>query len=699
MAEVQCPNCGKDNPDFLEHCQFCQTPLAAGAIVRPGDDPVKIDTGELEPILPEWLRDIREKGRDTTTLEIKAEANKPKAQKSEPLDLLAGLASQTEDDGEEIPDWLADIVPSAPKRPQANEPAPDVQAPAEEPTKENAQPAPTADDEFSQWFAEASKDSAHPFEWEASAPPAQPFTEAPAQPQATEDLSWLYSLEESSQKEMPTVEAGSQPQSNLGWLEDLNATADAAATDSMSVWLPERDELAGESAPEEISSLTEQTDPLRGLAGDDFMPASGALDDWFRETDLSAQPSAAIEFNESDDSRDSPFAAPETQADVPLSPGELPSWVQSMRPTEATIQSDAVRRGDYVAPESQGPLAGLEGVIPLVPIGSSRRPKAFSLKLQPTDEQIAGASLLENILASETTPRLVGAQTNVAPQRALRWALSALFLIALGGMAFMRTESLLAPRAFAPQVDSTLNAVNSLPKNSIVLVAIDYEPALAGEMEAISGPLLDQLALSAQARLAFVSTSPNGVGLVSRLLTNTGVSRAAPQGLGYLEGANYVNLGYLSGGLIGVREFLEDPARALPQAEQTPDFSVSAITDYAAIVILTDQAESGQAWVEQLHARSRADSAFAAQPWLVVASAQAAPILLPYYSAQQIAGLVGGLSNAAYYEFINDSRPGIARKYWDSFGAGAALAAALMALGGLWNLIAGLRARKNGEAG
>ncbi|HRQ33568.1 MAG TPA: hypothetical protein PLM89_10760, partial [Anaerolineales bacterium] len=71
---------------------------------------------------------------------------------------------------------------------------------------------------------------------------------------------------------------------------------------------------------------------------------------------------------------------------------------------------------------------------------------------------------------------------------------------------------------------------------------------------------------------------------------------------------------------------------------------------------------------------------------------------LPYYSAQQIAGLVGGLSNAAYYEFINDSRPGIARKYWDSFGAGAALAAALMALGGLWNLIAGLRARKNGEA-
>ncbi|OQY87544.1 MAG: hypothetical protein B6D38_12185 [Anaerolineae bacterium UTCFX1] len=699
MAEIRCPNCGKDNPDFLEHCQFCQTPLAAEAIVRPGDDPVKIDTGELEPILPEWLRDIREKGRDTTPPEIKAEANKPKAQKSEPLDLLAGLASQTEDDGEEIPDWLADIVPSASKRPQANEPAPDVQAPAKEPAEENAQPAPAADDEFSQWFAEASKDSAYPFELEASAPPVHPFTEAPAQPQAAEDLSWLYSLEESSQKEMPTVDAESQLQPNLGWLEDLNTTADAAATDSMSVWLPERDELADESAPEEISPLTEQTDPLRGLAGDDLMPASGALDDWFRETDPSAQSSAAIEFNESDDSRDSPFATPETQADVPLSPGELPSWVQSMRPTEATIQTDAVRRGDYAAPESQGPLAGLEGVIPLVPIGSSRRPKAFSLKLQPTDEQIAGASLLENILASETMPRPVEARTNVVPQRALRWALSALFLIALGGMAFMRTESLLAPRAFAPQVDSTLNAVNSLTKNSIVLVAIDYEPALAGEMEAISGPLLDQLALSAQARLAFVSTSPNGVGLVSRLLMNTGVSRAAPQGLGYLEGENYVNLGYLPGGLIGMREFLEDPVRALPQAGQTPNFSVSAMTDYAAIVILTDRAESGQAWVEQLYARRRADPAFAAQPWLVAASAQAAPILLPYYSAQQIAGLVGGLSNAAYYEFINDSRPGIARKYWDSFGAGAALAAVLIALGGLWNLIAGLRARKNGEAG
>src|SRR5690349_7872200 len=34
MAIIRCPSCGKPNPDFLDVCQYCETPLAGGG--QPG---------------------------------------------------------------------------------------------------------------------------------------------------------------------------------------------------------------------------------------------------------------------------------------------------------------------------------------------------------------------------------------------------------------------------------------------------------------------------------------------------------------------------------------------------------------------------------------------------------------------------------------------------------------------------------------
>ncbi|MFN8405397.1 MAG: hypothetical protein U0V48_17875, partial [Anaerolineales bacterium] len=150
----------------------------------------------------------------------------------------------------------------------------------------------------------------------------------------------------------------------------------------------------------------------------------------------------------------------------------------------------------------------------------------------------------------------------------------------------------------------------------------------------------------------------------------------------------------------GVREFLESPVTTLPLAGQPGNFTVNKFTDYAAVVVLTDHAESGRMWVEQLYARNQADETFfAVQPVFFAASAQAAPMLLPYYDSQQITGMVSGLSDAARFEFVNNTRPGIARRYWDSFGAGLLTATIAIVLGSLWSLIAGLRARRSGEAG
>ena len=122
MGGVTCPNCGKDNPDFLDNCQFCQTALRRESTLNIGENPTKKTTGELEGILPDWLREARQQGRESAEEEAKKEATKPRIEKVEPPDLLAGLAFQAASDEDEVPDWLAAINPVEKKTPAPSKP-------------------------------------------------------------------------------------------------------------------------------------------------------------------------------------------------------------------------------------------------------------------------------------------------------------------------------------------------------------------------------------------------------------------------------------------------------------------------------------------------------------------------------------------------------------------------------------------------
>ena len=374
--------------------------------------------------------------------------------------------------------------------------------------------------------------------------------------------------------------------------------------------------------------------------------------------------------------------------DDTLSPVNLPSWVQAMRPVEAAISDVSAVSIDQNT-EQEGPLAGLRGVIPFAPIGSALRPKSISLKLQATEEQQAGASLLEQILTSETTARPLKATPFVASQRILRWALSAVFVIVLGVMIGMGTQLMPVSAALPVAVSDASNVVATMPDEAPVLIVIDYEPALSGEMEAVAGPLLDQMTVLRRPTYSFVSTSPNGSALVERLMTNTKINQdASAGGLGYQVGEQYFNLGYLPGGSAGVRGFTEQPKVILPSA------TITQFSDYAAVIVITDHAESGLVWIEQLELMKQTNPTLANQPLLILASAQAGPLLQPYVLSKQVAGMVYGLSDAARYEFVNNSRPGIVRSYWDAFGVGLFMAILAIVLGSLWSLFTGIRARR-----
>ncbi len=368
---------------------------------------------------------------------------------------------------------------------------------------------------------------------------------------------------------------------------------------------------------------------------------------------------------------------PPAVSDESLAPVDLPSWVQAMRPVEAAISELTPSVADQPV-ETEGPLAGLQGVIPIAPIGSSRRPKAIPLKLQVSDEQQSSAALLEQILGAETSPRALVTSTFVAPQQWLRWVLTALFLVVLSAVIFFRTQSMPVSASLPVGVNSTSNAVMNIPASSKVLVVVDYEPSLAGEMEAISGPLLAQMAQLSHPNFSFIATSPNGAALIERLANGTDINSA---------GSPYLNLGYLPGGATGVLGFMENPQRVNAFAD------VQSFSEYSALVLLSDHAESGRIWVEQLQSQKQIDTTLANQPLLVVASAQAGPLLQPYLLSGQITGMISGISDAAKFE-TNNSRSGMARTYWDTFGIGLMMSIALIVLGSLWSLFTGLQARR-----
>jgi hypothetical protein len=175
-------------------------------------------------------------------------------------------------------------------------------------------------------------------------------------------------------------------------------------------------------------------------------------------------------------------------------------------------------------------------------------------------------------------------------------------------------------------------------------------------------------------------------------------------GHNYLAGEQYVNLGYLAGGPSGVQYFALSPEKAAPLTVEgqaawqlPPLMGVQAISDFACILVLTDSADSGRIWIEQT------GSGIGTTPLLMVISAQAEPMILPYYDSGQVKGLVTGLAGGAAYgqTFIRpDAQTGLTQRYWNSFSTGTLIAELLIIIGAIFGVLQSWHSRsKKSKAG
>jgi len=611
-----------------------------------------IETGEpalfSNDDLPDWMKGTNDSSEPTQNAEMTGgKVN------------MGGLMEPDFSSNNDMPDWMKGMGDT--------EEQPQAQASTEEPPQ--SLPLPKTDTTPA-WLRKKDPDTKEVPAWLSS---QDTLTPPSLSPDATPSGS-------GTSDEMPDwLKVGSGPVQRDELVEETPEPVQSADTPD---WLNsmQGDTIDVDTFP--MPRTEESSEPaLNDLGNAGFDGSTGNLESLFSDTPDWLSNVSGDEYSSS-----IPDAISKNDA---ISPGELPSWVQAMRPVDGGLSSSLSSAPSDQTLESRGALAGLQGVLPAAPgFMPTSKPKAYSIKLQATEEHLAHATLLEQILAAETEPVPISSFSALSTSQYLRWFLTAIVMVLVIFPFFSANPIFALPSQYSSDFQGALNITQVIPESGPVLVAMDYEPARVGEMESAAAPMLDQMILLRHPYLTFIASNETGSMLAERLITGPLAEH------GYQRGIQYLNLGYLPGGQMGIRAFAQNPRVTSPMDINfssawtgTPLESVASLSNFAAIILITDDAESARIWIEQTQ------SIRGIVPFVVVSSAQAAPMIRPYFDSRQISGQVAGLYGGAIFEQYNNGRPGTAASYWDSYSLGMLLAMVLIFGGGLWNLFLGLRDR------
>ena len=619
-------------------------------------------------------------------------------------DWMAGLGAPTAAPADSSPpDWMAGL--GAPAAPPAASPfaapadtgTPDWMAGLAAPAASSAPAAspfaaPSADSNAPDWLSSL-----------ASAPAAPAEAPAPFPPSASEETpDWM--------KDLGSPGA---PEGEPDWLSGIGSTPSAAVAaptaPAVSPFaapppnLPDWMQAPGEipAAPAEATGTPDWLTPAAGAAAAGLFgaeipaapspaPASApapAMPGWLaamRPKDSGAAPAGPTPR---------PAAPAIPAAAGAVAPTALPSWLQAMRPVDVTPAAGAPEKDAYE--ETVGILAGMRGVLraePVVTLPTKTVPRVHELEV--TKETAAAAEIITTLFKED-------AEAAPASQRRFRLAIPFDRLLVVVVLAFVvGAVPVVAPGLFplpttiAPETLAAFNLIETAPVDKPVLVAFDYDAGQMGELSPAAETLLAHL-MRRGAPLVAVSTRPAGAPIADAEL------RRLAAAAGYEYGANYLNLGYIPGGAVGLLQFA-----AAPQSLFTYDFSgalavwqlplaqhITRLGDFGLIILVEASPDSARAWIEQTG--RFADGV----PVLAAVSAGAAPLVRPYSETNppQIHALVSGIIGAAQYE-QQAGLPGAASARWNAMNGGLLIPAGLIAAGsragGVLRLAARLRGRR-----
>jgi len=695
---------------------------------EPQDDAPTDDEPSGEADIPDWLARIRQRGQEEGGAPQDADAEAASDLPDWMKDLRAGDQEPAGQSSGDLPAWMKDEpADSSWLNGLRDEDSSTPAAPAEGGTDNDwlsnladwggdAAPAETPAEASDAPQAEA------PQEWESDLSDWSTPAQTPEQPEPAESEDWLSELGEGEPQEQSP--AGAQV---FSWddLPEAGYTPGAAMTGQLPDWLGqvensepaagsnpfiEGEEAAAPAGEEQEETSTGfgpfSTPPFSDEAPVPELPAGDETPDWLRAfaADLpGAEEPATAPFPAEDlpelgeQSQEQPAVMPYENVELPdwldkapaaeekaeqppalegaedLAMAQLPGWLAAMRPVESVVPLNALPAEEDDRVEKSGPLAGLVGALPGESLATRvSKPAAYSARLQVSDRQHQHATLIEEMLGDEARPQAPRGERSHIPERIVRVVIALVLIAALLLPLASNLRSMPLPNLFQPDTVAFQRIVEALPANAPVLLAVEYEPGLSGELQIAAAPVVSQLNARA-ARLALLSTNPSGPVLAENLLGAAGVR----------DSLLYTNLGFLPGGTAGLQEFASRPRVAMQYGlDGNLAWSTEALTgveeinQFGAVIVLTENAETARAWIEQVQPR------LGGVPLLMVVSAQAAPMVQPYIDSGQVQGMVSGMSGGAMYAQIT-SQGGAWLDYWDAYQFGIFAAIAFILLGGV----------------
>jgi hypothetical protein len=475
------------------------------------------------------------------------------------------------------------------------------------------------------------------------------------------------------------------------------------------------DSFLGDYRPSQAVDLPaiDLGDPL--LADDEPALVQEALPDWMRQIKASGDQVAVRLGGVEGYFEQIPDAA-------------LPTDLRELR---LAAQAWTATPSSAAQPLAEGPLAGVEGALPLaLPLIS---PAALLLNkaYRPTPEQLTRQAILERLFEEVQAERqanqgdlkyglegedvvVLEEDLKAAPsvQKRLkrqpqRWAVTFLLLVAVllpfVLEAFQVAEE--PPMELSPGGLALAQQIDQLRTRQRVLVAFEYGSTAAAELDPLAEAVLRDIVTQGGLPVV-VSTNPMGSLHAQSIALSFAQDATLREALYPLKPFVRV-MPYLPGGPVGVRALVASQSISAAYFSRDVNGNSTGLEidglgsdDFALVIVIGESAEDTRIWAEQL-----ADLTL---PKFALVTASAAMMTRPYQEAGLYNGLLSGQRDGLIYDQVrndgprdavalSDQLPNPDNAAWHSSVFGALIAALVVILGAVMNMVGAIWQRRKSK--
>ncbi len=649
MRTITCPHCKADNPADALICDDCGTSLFGYDAIKENQlEPDESAANETEQLL-DWLKDLE-----------------PANERSEQVPAIAADISKGETESDTLADWLAELS-------------------SQKEDWEDVEDLEAITDSFDGTEDIYEDRDSEPIKLDQTAP-LNSFHEVEGIPEqlASSDLpEWL-------RQEQPPGESsfegyGSLPEEPERWTDDRVQLGEGLQSVGGEVLPPEfsssepEDKSTSDEFPESKDKVPSETTegPADWYSELAFTDVESALDELLDEHGkpegdiLSDQWMDLVD--EIPESEDEPVAKSSfLEETTDLSDSEIPDWLESLKPEEL-VDPAAVDQ----PVEKSGPLIGLKGVIPMAAVAADPVEMGSMPEYTMTKGQQQQVALLKQLTMAE--PAVLPSQPRPVIEDnfiAFRLVIGLLLIVVVIAGWFLPSINEILPGWVMPPAPTYTEAAYSaldIASGRPVLVAFEYTPAMAGELDPVAISFLQRLAAN-NSTVFTISQVAAGVPVAGRAIEQ-------------VEELDSQALGYLPGDAIGLRNFAScinavdacANVTGLSMEEETQ----SLLGQIGLVIVLSGERDAIVNWIEQVGAQVEG-------PMISGITQAMSPVAAPYIASGQLDGLVGGLPAVAAIDNNVEEDDNFVAKAMNSITLSQWMAVIVLVIGALFYGLAGL---------